>query len=82
MVNEIPQVSDISVFPNPAIDKIIIESPQQAFVEISNIQGKIIKTIEANEYNTSIDISSFAKGMYFVKLKIAKGLVVKKFVKE
>jgi hypothetical protein len=31
---------------------------------------------------TNIDISAFAKGVYFVKLKTEKGVAVKKFVKE
>ena len=41
-----------------------------------------IKSINAEETHTTIDISGFARGMYYVKVETAKGMVVKKFVKE
>ena len=73
---------NISLYPNPAFNKLNIETPSASEIEILNIQGQLIKRIAANENNTSIDISAFAKGMYFIKVKTEKGLVVKKFVKE
>jgi len=72
----------INVYPNPATDNITIESPQQAVIEISNIQGQLIKTLAANSNKTSVDVSAFPSGMYFVKVKTEKGVAVKKFVKE
>ncbi|MFH0866218.1 MAG: T9SS type A sorting domain-containing protein [Bacteroidota bacterium] len=72
----------LKINPNPATDNIIIESPQQTVIEISNIQGQIIKSITANENHTTINISDFAKGMYFVKVKTVNRFAVKKFIKQ
>ncbi len=41
-----------------------------------------IKSINAEETHTTIDISGFARGMYFVKVKNENGVEVKKFIKE
>jgi hypothetical protein len=73
---------NIYVYPNPAIINLNIETPQISIIEILNLQGQIIKTINTVEKETSIDISSFAKGMYFVKVKTERGIAVKKFIKE
>ena len=72
----------ITIFPNPANNYITIEVPQQATIEITNIQGKLIKTLAAKSNKTNIDVSAFSSGVYFVKVKTEKGIMVKKFVKE
>jgi len=73
---------NINIYPNSAISNIIIESPQQALIEIANIQGQLIKTLATSGIITNIDVSAFSSGMYFVKVKTEKGVEVKKFVKE
>ncbi|MFA4853356.1 MAG: T9SS type A sorting domain-containing protein [Bacteroidales bacterium] len=78
--------SNIAVYPNPATNNITIESPQQPifvhYAEILNIQGQLIKSFASSSNKTSVDISTFPNGMYFVKMKTEKGIAMKKFVKE
>jgi len=74
--------SNMAVYPNPASNNITIEAPQQAEIEITNIQGQLIKTLAANSNKTNIDVSAFPNGIYFVKVKMGKRVVVEKFVKE
>ncbi|MCX6234230.1 MAG: T9SS type A sorting domain-containing protein [Bacteroidetes bacterium] len=74
--------SNIAVYPNPATNNITIESLQQAVIEILNIQGQLIKTIAAISNITTIDISGFARGMYFMKVKTEKEVAVNKFIKQ
>jgi hypothetical protein len=71
-----------SVFPNPAADKLTIGCNQIATVEISTIQGQIIKTIRNTGTNTTIDLANLSGGVYFVKAKTDKGILIKKFVKQ
>jgi hypothetical protein len=71
-----------SVFPNPADNKIEISLPEEAEIEILNIEGQIMKRINAEKTVFSVDISDYAKGMYFVKIKTEDGVRVKKFIKE
>jgi uncharacterized repeat protein (TIGR01451 family) len=72
----------ITIFPNPATDKLTIVTLRKSEIEILNIECQLITSLSANEGNTTIDISAFAKGMYFVKVKTNKEITVKKFVKE
>jgi hypothetical protein len=76
------QSGEIIIYPNPATDKLYIEVPKKSDIEISNIQGQQIKSIAASDNTTTIDISTFAKGMYFVKVKTENGIAVKKFIKQ
>jgi hypothetical protein len=76
------QINDLKIYPNPATNKITIESLQKATIEILNIQGQLLKTITTTGNKTNIDVSAFPIGMYFVKVKTEKGIEVKKFIKE
>ena len=83
IVNETHEPVSVNIYPNPAKYNITIESPQQtAVIEISNLEGQLIKTIAANGNKTSIDVSAFPNGLYFVKVRTEKGIAAKKFIKE
>ncbi len=74
--------SDLQVFPIPASDNLTIETSLKAKIEISNIQGQLIKRINTTENQTTIDISCYASGIYFVKMISDKEIITKKFIKE
>jgi hypothetical protein len=81
-INETQNTYSIKIFPNPSSTKFTISVSQKSEIEILNIEGQIIKSITADENTATIDVSGFAKGMYFVKVKTEKGIAVKKFIKE
>jgi parallel beta-helix repeat protein len=78
----------LSIYPNPAQDKINITSSipdvlKQSLVSICNIQGEQI--MEYQYQNTDIiklDIKELSKGIYFIKLKTKKNIIFKKFIKQ
>jgi hypothetical protein len=72
----------ISLFPNPATNQLSIQAPLNSQIEIFNIEGQCMKSFIAIDTHTTIDISAFARGMYFAKVKTENGTVVKKFVKQ
>ncbi len=77
------EVADlITIFPNPAYDFITVSSAFPSEIEISNIQGQIMKSINTVQTNTIIDVSMFPKGIYLVKLISDNNLTVRKFVKQ
>jgi photosystem II stability/assembly factor-like uncharacterized protein len=80
--NLLSENNSIQIYPNPANTTIDISHTKRSEIEIINIEGQILKSISATGNNTTIDISSFAKGMYFVKVKNETGIAIKKFVKE
>ena len=85
-------ISQINIFPNPSAGNISIESPAQAIIEISNIQGQLIKTLAASGAKTNVDhiglssyvvdVSALPCGVYIVEVRTEKGVAVKKFIKE
>jgi hypothetical protein len=84
-INELSEISNISVFPNPANDIITIENTaftKDETISIYDIQGQLLLQQTMLQAKTNIDISAFSKGIYFVKVKTANGMDVKKIVKE
>jgi len=85
-INELSNSLYISIYPNPASEEIqlIIEQPTVNSVEVYNLLGeKIYSTlITDNRSAISINIATFANGVYFLKVENEKGVAVKKFVKE
>jgi hypothetical protein len=75
-------LNDISIYPNPATNEINIISLQKSTIEISNSNGQIIKTVNHDSGETSIDIEDLSSGVYFVRLKSDKEIVTKRIIKE
>ncbi|MBF6641575.1 T9SS type A sorting domain-containing protein [Flavobacterium sp. J49] len=62
---------DYSYYPNPTTGNITINSKDPiSEVTVYNVQGQLLFSQKMNEMTTNIDMSSFAGGTYFFKLKI------------
>jgi hypothetical protein len=72
--------SYFNFYPNPATDKITIEASKKSEIEILTVSGQLIKNVKADEVNETIDVSGFARGIYFVKVKTGKGIEMKKLI--
>jgi hypothetical protein len=74
-------ISSVSVFPNPAKNTLYLDGlANTTTAEVYDVSGKLLLTKQLTINN--IDISSLAKGLYFIKLSTKEGSVVRKFVKE
>lgn len=71
------------IYPNPANDKIYIEYHQNFDIEVYDVTGsKIFKKENCNN-KVSVDIKTFANGVYFIRLIDRQGRVLNSnFVKE
>ena len=76
-VNELSDNS-IALYPNPATDFISVENIK-GNINIIDITGKVIKTVKSNASRTTINVSGFAKGIYFIQLENG---AVAKFIKQ
>ncbi len=54
----------VKVFPNPARDKLRIESEEDLFLEIFSIEGKLISSQDLNCGPSELDVTGFNKGIY------------------
>ncbi len=61
-------LENISIFPNPASDNIIITNAENSKITILNILGKVVSAIENPSSYQDVDISSLSAGTYFVRI--------------
>lgn len=76
------EISEITIYSDPATDYVYIVHTGQATIEIYNMQGILLKSKLSNENESIIDISSLPGGVYIVKVKTPKGALGTKFVKQ
>ncbi len=73
----------ISVYPNPANDKLFIQNNGISIskIELVDFTGKIVYINSSVNQNNGIDISGLANGIYFVKAYTANNLLSAKLIK-
>ncbi|MFY9309201.1 MAG: T9SS type A sorting domain-containing protein [Bacteroidia bacterium] len=73
---------EMKVYPNPVKDKLFvrINVTNDVSVSISDMLGKVVKTIPANELVSGIDVGALENGIYFVKVKRAGNELVQKII--
>ncbi|WP_296382883.1 T9SS type A sorting domain-containing protein [Winogradskyella sp.] len=75
-------IQTIILFPNPAQDKIRLTSSQIIdSVSISDINGRLLKSISISDMDYSLNVSSLSKGVYFLEIQSRESKSTKKFIK-
>lgn len=72
--------NDISIFPNPATEKIYINSPfteKELTAELFDVTGKLVLSEKINS-NSFVDVSSLNNGMYTLTIKTESKVINKK----
>lgn len=69
-----------NVYPNPARDILNVEGSASMGIEIYDIQGRILRSLQS-EGSTAVDISDMSAGVYFIRLVTSGSSSVMKFVK-
>lgn len=78
--------NSISVFPNPAVDNLIIETSNQekvTAVKVYDVLGKMLINNTVNDTERlELNVSELEKGIYYMEITTASGVAVKKFNKQ
>jgi hypothetical protein len=77
-LNEVAATANINLYPNPAKDVINIEGERIIGVEVVDLLGKVVY----QGSKTTIDVSTFATGNYFVRVQTEYGTITKKVIVE
>jgi pyruvate dehydrogenase complex dehydrogenase (E1) component len=81
------QASAFVVYPNPALDRIFVDLKDKDnavyYITVYNSLGHTVLMLPQPELSKGIDISAFAKGIYFVQLmdKKTKSITTQRFEK-
>ena len=79
-------LNSISLYPNPANDVINVQctmnNVQIESIEVFDVYGKLINTVNMTPETTTINVSGLAAGMYFVRVTTEQGTATKSFVKK
>ena len=73
----------ISVFPNPATNKISIEGDflnEEVQLQLTDMLGREIKTGILTKTKTTIDVSEVQEGIYFLILQTINATATKKII--
>ena len=71
----------VSLYPNPAHNNVQIEAEHIRSVELLNIMGQPIFSKQVNANNATLDLQKIPTGIYFVRIKTAESMVVRKLIK-
>ena len=74
--------SGIRIFPNPATDRLQIESPDAIQdVELISADGKILKTLQPHATRFNFELNGINRGLFFVRIKTARQIFTEKIIK-
>ncbi len=77
-------VPNVTIYPNPANDKVYIETEDEIEeIVVYDVYGRIqnLRNSETQKLSNSVDVADLNSGIYFVKVKTENGNVVKRIVK-
>jgi len=77
-------LNELIIYPNPTKDKLILKTPLHLIgsnVNMYSTLGQSLSNFTLDEVNTSIDLSSFKKGIYLLKFQTDNGSFVKEIIK-
>ena len=78
-------MTNCSIYPNPANDKLYVETLTQTqilTVEIYDIYGRIQKLSAISGQQSVIDVAGLNSGIYIIKINTKEGNIVKQFIKQ
>ncbi len=88
-ISSVKNTAVFSVYPNPTTGvftfALATGQSKEGEINVTDVTGRTVfmqKTTAVAFYQTTIDISGFAKGIYFVQYRTAGGVVSKKIISE
>lgn len=85
-INNYVSENDVTVAPNPAVDYMNVTVKNDNFqvnhCYVVDINGKVVSAQNVENNNFSVNVSSMASGLYFLRLTDGKSNVTTKFIKK
>jgi|TARA_B110000503_G_scaffold141930_2_gene237072 hypothetical protein len=69
---------EFNIYPNPAIDKVFIETDQKSFdIELFNLEGRVMNQFTNTKH---LDMSNLPDGIYFIRMSSTNKIGIQKLV--
>lgn len=69
VMSELQSVAEISIYPNPAQDNLLIENAANTNIQITDVFGRVVTELYSDQQSVvDVDLSGLAPGAYLVKL--------------
>jgi hypothetical protein len=78
----LPVVPHIGLYPNPAHSNVVVTTQAGQVVEITNTLGQVVFTTTATSATTTIDLTGFTSGAYFVNVYTTSGKITDQLIVE
>jgi aminopeptidase N len=73
--------AEVMIYPNPTSHSITLRKPDHITVDRIRLYNMLGQLVYTSDWNTSIDISSFSSGLFFIELQTNKGRLNKSLLK-
>ena len=82
-LNSVKNISEVFIFPNPTNSYITVQTTikEELNLSVFNSFNEVIYSTTTNTPSTTIDLSKFSNGIYFLRLKLPNGFAYKKIIK-
>ena len=75
--------TDIKVYPNPTTSRVTIETDGLSHVELYDNEGRRLQDYTTgNQHDITIDVSSFATGVYYLRIHKGNDVTIQKLIKK
>ncbi|WP_309640890.1 T9SS type A sorting domain-containing protein [Flavobacterium sp.] len=75
--------NSITVYPNPTKNQVSVSADNIIkSIQFFDVQGRIMNTILPNDTKANLDIATYSRGIYFLKVSTDKGIKTQKIIKE
>ena len=74
-------VPNISVYPNPTDNILYIQAPENSTLMLVDMNGKTLTQLTTEAVETSIDMSSYAQGVYMLQIQTGEAVETRRIVR-
>ena len=75
-------VPSISVYPNPTDNILYVQAPENSSLMLIDLNGKTLTQLTTESVETSIDVSSYAQGVYMLQIQTGEAVETRRIVRK
>ena len=82
-VVDVEESPDVHVYPNPTVNVVHVEAEGMTHVEVYDNEGRVLQNrdVENGAVSTTLDLSYYASGIYYIRVHTPTTITIQKVVK-